>query len=296
MRLLLTGSTGFIGSHVLNLSLSLGHPVCAIRRSNSSKPKIQLSREPTWLIRELDEVTQDDLKGFDVLIHLAAHSVALPYDSLLNCLRWNLTSVIHLFEQARLAGIRRFIVAGSCFEYGRSGDIYDEIPTLAPLDPTNSYAASKAAASLALTQWAKEHQLSLDILRVFHVFGEGESETRLWPLLRKKALSGENLMMTEGQQVRDFISVEDVSSIFIQRACLSFSDSPSGETYNLSSGNVCRVRSFAEHWWNIWGAKGELLFGKLPYRSDEVMSYVAGHNRIIVTPSTHHLTPAPLSS
>lgn len=71
----------------------------------------------------------------------------------------------------------------------------------------NSYTASKAAASIALLQWAAEHQVSLDILRLFHVFGEGEPESRLWPSLRRAAMASANFPMTAGGQVREFLPV-----------------------------------------------------------------------------------------
>jgi nucleoside-diphosphate-sugar epimerase len=276
MKIAVTGATGFIGSHFTKQALAAGHAVLAIRRSPASTPRIPLEQQPQWLDRALDEVTAEDLKGFDVLVHLAAHTGNVPYDTLANCLRWNLIAVLALFEQARLAGIRRFVVAGSCFEYGRSGERYEAIPTDAPLEPTNAYAASKAAASIALRQWAEEYQLSLQILRIFHVYGEGEAETRLWPSLRRAALAGDDLPMTKGEQVRDFMPVEEVAAAFLARAQDGNGFNPCSEILNLSSGSPCSLREFAEHWWLIFTANGNLLFDKLPYRRGEVMRYTPG--------------------
>ena len=183
-------------------------------------------------------------------------------------------------EQARLAGIQRFIVAGSCFEYGRSGENYNVIPSNAPLEPTNSYAASKAAASIALCQWAEQHQVSLEILRVFHVFGEGEMESRLWPLIKRAAQDGQDFPMTEGMQIRDFLSVEDAASIFLARVETE-TQFLGSNVYNIGSGKSQTIRNFAEFWWHTWAAKGKLLFGAMPYRQHEVMSYVPGPNLIL---------------
>lgn len=107
--------------------------------------------------------------------------------------------------------MRRFVVAGSCFEYGQSGVRYEFIPPSAPLEPTLSYPASKAASSVAFYQFAVGHQIQLSYHRVFHVYGEGEAEARLWPSLRRAALLGNDLPMTLGAQVRDFVLVEDVA-------------------------------------------------------------------------------------
>jgi UDP-glucose 4-epimerase len=270
MNIALTGGTGFIGSHFLKQALAAGHTVRAIRRNHSSQTRIPMDQQPAWLDAQLDEV------------HLAAHTGNVPYDSLANCLRWNLMAVLALFEQARLAGIRRFVVAGSCFEYGRSAERYEAIPTDAPLEPTNSYAASKAAASIALCQWAQEHQLSLEILRVFHVFGEGEAETRFWPSLRRAALAGEDLPMTEGEQIRDFMPVEAVARTFLDRVSLPVPSASLVQVFNLSSCEPISIRCFAERWWKHWDAIGSLLFGRVSYRNGEVMRYEAGENLISV--------------
>lgn len=281
MRILLTGGTGFIGSHFLDQALVSGHTVLALRRSPASRPRIQIDRQPEWLDRQLDEVTLSEIDGCDVLVHLAAHSVQYPFDSLPNCLDSNLMAVLTLFETARQVGINRFIVAGSCFEYGKSGERYDMIPTDAPLEPTNSYAASKAAASIVLRQWAEVNQLSLEIIRVFHVFGDGELETRFYPSLRSAALTGEDFLMTEGEQIRDFLAVHNVARTFLERAVLPSFFSPGVSLFNLSSGNSTSIRSFAEHWWKLWKATGKLIFGGVPYRNGEIMRYVAGPDLLL---------------
>jgi nucleoside-diphosphate-sugar epimerase len=290
MNIFLTGGTGFIGAHVLRQALAAGHCVCALRRPGS-KPRIPLEQQPQWLDRAMDEVVSDDLMGCDVLVHLAAHSVSYPHDTLSNCLRWNLMAVLSLFEQARRAGIKRYVVAGSFFEYGQAGYRFHPIPTDAPLEPTNSYAVSKAAASIALRQWAEEHQLSLDILRVFHVFGTGESESRFWPTLRRAALTGADLPMTAGEQIRDFLPVEDVARVFLSQALEPFNPEQGVRISNLSSGKPSSLREFAEHWWQEFGARGKLQLGEMPYRAGEVMHYVPGPDQILVCETVGLNTP-----
>jgi nucleoside-diphosphate-sugar epimerase len=280
MKIALTGGTGFIGSHFLKQALASGHSVRALRRSPSSKPRISIDQQPQWLDRQLDEVTAAELQGCDVLVHLAAHTGNVPYDSLANCLRWNLMAVLALFEQARQAGINSFVVAGSCFEYGRSGERYSEIPSDAPLEPTNSYAASKAAASIALRQWAEEHKLTLNILRIFHVFGEGEPETRFWPSLRRAALAGEDFPMTRGEQIRLFQPVNDVALELLDQTKKSVTSEVSYvDIKNLKSGTPMTILQFAIQQWSILNASGSLKVGHICYRSNEVMSYLPDRNK-----------------
>ena len=276
MQIFLTGGTGFIGSHFLRQSLQDGHTVRALRRSRASKPRIKSIFSPRWIDCQLDEVCPSDLSGCEALVHLAAHSVHYPFDTLSNCLRWNLSSVLTLFEKARLAGVQRFIVAGSCFEYGHSGERYEYIPSNAPLEPANSYAVSKAAATLALSQWASEHQLHLEILRVFHVYGDGESASRFWPSLRRAALSGSDFPMTAGLQIRDFVPVESVAKAFLARTTAKHIDFPSVQVLNVGTGRPSSLLAFAQQWWEAWNASGFLLEGVVPYRENECMRYVPG--------------------
>lgn len=278
MKIAVTGGTGFIGSYFLSEAFKRGIKLLAFRRSPLSIPRIALNDEPLWLCRSLENITAHDLQGFDVLVHFASHTANVPYDTLQECIKYNLVSTLSLFDQARLAGIKRFIVAGSCFEYGHSGTRYREIPTNAPLEPTNSYSASKAAASIALQQWSQEHKLSLEILRVFHAFGVGEPQSRLWPSLREAALTGSDFRMTHGEPIRDFIPVEDVAKIFLHRSLTNDYQDSTTHIFNVGSGNPMSLLNFAEDWWTRFNASGKLMPGSVPYRPGEIFRYVPGPN------------------
>jgi nucleoside-diphosphate-sugar epimerase len=222
----------------------------------------------------MDQLGEEHFRSCNVLVHLAAHSANVPYDTLENCVHWNVLAPLKMFSAAAKAGIKSFIVAGSCFEYGRSAERHEFIPPDAPLEPTLSYPASKAAASVAFHAFACERNVRLLVLRIFQVFGEGELETRFWPSLRKAALTGRDFPMTKGEQVRDFIPVEQVAERFV--AALARTDLKPGEPRmeNVGTGRPQTVRAFAEHWWHHWHATGKLIPGALPYRENEVMRYV----------------------
>ena len=282
MKIFLTGGTGFIGSHFINKAISKGIKVIALRRSKSSKPRIPLAEDPLWLDKGMDEVVKEDFLGCDILVHLAAHSANVPYDTLEQCIHWNVNMPLKLFRCAVAANLKNYIVAGSCFEYGDSGMRYEFIPTDAPLEPTLSYPASKAMASIAFSQLAKELKLKLKILRIFQVYGEGEAESRLWPSLRKAANSGDNFSMTAGEQVRDFVNVDNVAEKFVMACFGEWNDSKTLYIQNIGSGEPMTIRSFAEYWWQKWGAKGKLKIGKIDYRKGEIMRYVPSLDTTII--------------
>jgi nucleoside-diphosphate-sugar epimerase len=272
MRIFVTGGTGFIGSHFLRQALAAGHQVTALRRTGAS-PRVPLAVQPRWLERSFEGLTVEDLAGHDALVHLAAHSANVPYDTWESCLHWNATVPMRMLERAAAAEVPRFVFAGSCFEYGRSAVRYEFVPADAPLEPTQSYPASKAAASVAALAFAVERGLRFSLLRPFQVFGEGELATRFWPALRAAALAGKDFPMTAGEQVRDFVPVEQVAARFLAELA---DPPPAGEprVANVGTGRPQTLRAFAEEWWGRFGATGRLLPGAVPYRANEVMRYV----------------------
>jgi len=274
MKIFVTGGTGFIGSNFLNKVISEGHEVIALKRSKSSQPRVELVQEPIWITRQLDELLVEDFTGVDVIVHFAAHSMTPPYDTLENCIQWNVVAPISAFKKAIEAGVKKFIVAGSCFEYGLSGENYEFIPPDAPLVPTLTYAVSKASASMAFVQLALEKNIQLSIQRIFHVFGPGESDNRLWPSLKLAAQNGKDFPMTEGDQLRDFIHVDKVVQRFYELCCDKEIPFGSPLIENLGSGRSQSVLEFSQFWWNKWDATGKLLIGEMPYREGEVMRYV----------------------
>lgn len=270
MKIFLTGGTGFVGSHFLQQALAQGHEVIALRRPGS-QPRIVLSHQPAWLDGALDGDHCASLAGVDVLVHLASHTPNPPYDTLDRCLYWNVFAPLQLTRQAVEQGVKQFIVAGSCFEYGRSADRLGDLDVDSPLEPALSYPTSKAAASVAFMGLARELNLQLKLLRIFQVYGEGEPTSRLWPSLMKAALAGQDFPMSAGEQVRDFIPVEEVARQFV--GALDFSDSLPGRPIvsHVATGQPQSLLSFAEHWWQQWGGNGKLIVGAVPYRHNEVM-------------------------
>lgn len=273
MKIFVTGATGFIGSNFINYLLKKKVDFVAHRRSEKSLPSIDLVEDPEWCTKGLDELEEKDFQGIDVIVHLAAHSMKPPYEALADCLYWNTLVPAKIFTIAHQVGVKKFVIAGSCSEYGKSGERYDFIPTSAPLEPTVTYSASKAAASISFCQFAREKKVDLSIYRIFQVFGEGESETRLWPSLRRSAMNGEDFPMTHGEQVRDFVPVEKVVEVLFNE-CLTENEEGEPIVKNLGTGQPQSVLEFSQHWWSHWNASGKLLVGKLPYRAQEVMRYV----------------------
>jgi nucleoside-diphosphate-sugar epimerase len=274
MKIFVTGGTGFIGSNFISLCVKNGIKVVAQRRPESQF--VNLSSDLViWVKKQLDEDFTKELEGCDALVHFASHSMTPPYAGLDECLYWNLTAPLSLLQQAASANIKRFVIAGSCAEYGLSADEYSFLPPNAFLKPDQPYASSKAAASIAFIGLAIEKKLELNILRIFQAYGEGERPGRFWPSLCRAAINGEDFMMSHGNQIRDFIHVSAVCDAFMNAVMDIHVKPGKPKIRNVGTGEGRKLIDFASDWWIRLGAKGNLLVGAVPLRPSEKKRVVA---------------------
>lgn len=273
MRIFVTGATGFIGSSFVRLGLDKGLNFSAATR-NAPKETFTIQKNVNWVIAPLDNIPFSSFEGCDTLVHFAAHGVRPSEENWRECFFWNVSASLELWIRAAEAGVRRFLICGSGGEYGISGEHHSYLSTSTPLLPSSPYGASKAAATMAAVGFSIERKVELAVFRPFQVYGEGEADGRFWPSLRRAALEGSDFPMTEGNQIRDFVPVEQVASRFID--ALTRPDLLPGMPIieNIGTGNSRSLLEFAEAEWKRLNAAGKLLPGVLPQRSGEIMRYV----------------------
>lgn len=281
MKIFLTGGTGFIGSHFIQQALDAGHVLNAQRRLGS-QPRVPLAAQPTWIDKALDADFTEELKGCDVLVHMAAHTPNRPYAPLDECLYWNVVASSRLIQQANKAGVKKILIAGTCFEYGNAANGQEFVHPRTEMQPSLTYSISKAAATTALTGLARHLNLQMQVLRIFQVYGEGDAATRFWPSLRSAALQGQDFSMSTGSQVRDFIEVSAVAARFLQ--ALTFENVELGRPhlYNVGTGHAQTLLDFARYWWKAFGASGQLLVGNVASRPEEVPRLVADIDSVYI--------------
>lgn len=214
-RILITGSRGFIGSHLTKEMKRLGNAVFELPKSNN-----------------LDLTNFSNLKEIppqDAVYHLAG--VTGTGDSLSNPLKTyhvNVTGTLNILEWCRLNDVERLIYSSS-YVYGTPK--YLPVDEKHPVNPGNPYSRSKFLGENLCSGYHEDYGMNIVILRFFNVYGFGQNEAFLIPSVIKQCFSGK-VKVKDPLPKRDFIYIEDVVS-----ACLK-ADNPdiSYDIFNIGYG------------------------------------------------------------
>lgn len=274
-KLLVTGATGFLGSHVARVAAKRGFEVIACARAGSDKWRLKdLASDITWL--ELDLINDSSIEAAlgktrpDIIIHCAAYGVDYRQQDSRLAVQTNIVGTHYLLETAAKYAVNRFVHIGSCFEYG---DKSEPIKESESLNPTGIYGSTKAAASILALERARSLGLPLVIVRPFGMYGPLEGSHRLVPQVLNACRQRVPLKLTGGAQVRDYTFVIDAAEAIVY---LAVSDNfPAGEVFNLASGVPVVLKDFVLECARQFDGEELMLFGELPYRPGE-MWYLVG--------------------
>ncbi len=225
MKILVTGGAGFIGSHINKLLLDLDHQVVVV--DNLSKGHQELIDTRAQFINadiNDQEALIHALVGVDWVIHMAGFiEIPLSVKDPIGFAQNNVMGSISLLEAMKKAGVKKIVFSSTAAVYGDPKTL--PLTEDAPLRATNPYGASKIAVEQFLSSYHSLQGFDVVILRYFNPYGPNElhqPETHLIPNLIKAALKGEELpVYWKGEQVRDFIYVEDLAQAHIDVLDLS---------------------------------------------------------------------------
>ena len=274
MNILLTGSTGFIGKYLLqNLLVDNKYKIFSLYRK--TKIRSIISKRVNWIKKDLEEITLNDLKDIQAIIHLAATGVSPKISTENDLERINVSQSMRLLRLANQVGVKRFITTGTCLEYGNEARQWNLIPPNSKLSPICPYSKSKAKGFNLMRDYSINHEIEFFYGRIFSAYGDGQFSNNFWPSLRIAALSGKDFFMTSGEQVRDFITVEEVS--YHLKVAVHRTDIIAKEPLivNIGSGVGKTLKDFAMSEWKKFGATGKLVIGGIENRPNEIPRMVA---------------------
>lgn len=264
---LITGITGFLGSHIAEKFLLEGFNVIGLKRfsSNTWRNK-DYFEDINWVnIDESDWKTKIIKYEPSIIIHAAWSGVTSHSRDDIVMQMENVSMLSELLEVAQNIPSVRFVSLGSQAEYGKLDSIVDE---LYPLNPDNLYAVTKVLSQQLLEYYCKLKNINWYWLRVFSVFGEKESEQWLIPSVIKKALSNEKeLKLSAGTQQYTYMYCKDFANSVYMLAC---KENLQSGIYNISSSNAKSLKSIIELIVNLTKNKHlNLNFGALPLRNNQ---------------------------
>lgn len=215
MKVLVTGATGFIGSHFVERALSLGHRAVALVRPKagpaSRREDALRERGAEVVTGELRDVAawQASLNGVDCICHFAAafREAGVDDDTFR---RVNVEGTRELATAAAKAGVKRFVLCGTAGVYGqRVPGIVDE---RSPMRPWNIYEITKVEAEQSLRDAAAAHDMEYAIVRPSTVYGPGDE--RLLKMFRAAA-KGRFPLFGPGHGRRHMVHVHDLVAAFV---------------------------------------------------------------------------------
>jgi nucleoside-diphosphate-sugar epimerase len=270
-RILLTGATGFIGRHVLTRLKGAGHEVHAVATREHPTPRDGVTWHRADLLSSPEVVAEVQP---EILLHLAWYVEPGRYWSAPENIQW-VEASLSLLRAFAGAGGRRAVVAGTSAEYDwrAVGQLCHEERT--PREPATLYGATKHALHTAAAPYAEQAGFELAWGRIFFVYGPGEPEGRLVPSVGRALLAGRAVPTTRGDQVRDFMHVEDAAA-----ALAALADGATTGAVNIASGRPVRLRDVVETLAHETGRPDLLRPGALPDREGDPPRLVADVARL----------------
>ena len=277
MTVLVTGATGFVGSHVVRRLLAAGERVTAVVRPSSSRWRLEGIEDRVELIQaDLEDVeaVTAHLRRVkpETCIHTAWYAEPgkyLPSPKNLDSLRASLA----LLEELAKVGCRHVTGVGTCFEYDMASQPLSEDSLTRPF---TLYAACKLAFYVIATQRAPQLDMGFAWGRLFYLYGPYEDERRLVPAAVKALSTGQEFPTTSGTQVRDYLHVQDVASA-ICAVCLRRLSGP----FNVCSAQPVTIRDVVGTIGELLGRPDLIRLGAYPDREWDPRE-VAGVNRRLV--------------
>ena len=273
-RVLVTGAPGFVGAAAVRSLLEKGDEVVAVVQPGTSTERLSGLALATVSL-DLDNTTAvapmlADVKP-EIVLHAAWYTNPMDYLTSPRSIS-SLDATVGLFRAAAASGCRRFLGIGTCLEYATSTRPRSETDAC---NPRTLYASSKHAAWLLCRALAAETGTSLTWARLFYLYGPDENPGRLLPALVSALRAGEPFATTTGEQVRDYLHIDDAGSAL---ALLCHSNSEG--IVNVSSGEATRLRDFITSAATLLDARALVRIGELAMRPDEEMFVVGDVTRL----------------
>jgi len=264
MKILLTGATGFLGSHLLRAFLAQGHQVVILKRSTSNLKRIKDCFNQT-VAYDIDQVNLSapflEQGAIDAVVHTST-CYGKNGETYFEVFDANTLFPLGLLEAACAFKVKTFFNTDTFFKK-TDGNLYKYL---------SAYTISKKQ----FLEWGKQYSLAEKIqfinICLEHMYGPEEDESKFTSYIISSFLANTpELKLTPGDQKRDFIYINDVISAYLILLAKAVVQDVTFQEYELGSGKAIAIKDFVTLAHNLTSSKTKILFGALPYRDHEIM-------------------------
>lgn len=267
---LITGATGFVGSHLAESLVKKNYLVHAVVRPNSDiaflktldRKYIRIHVYENHNFQQIfSEISKNERP--EIVFHLASMVLgAHTYNDIPALVQSNITFGMELLECMKDYGICRLVNTGTSWQH------YDN----EPYNPVNLYAATKQAFQDIEVYYEKACSFKIINLQLFDNYGPNDRRKKLLNLLKQTVKTNTTLNMTPGEQLIDLVHISDLVQAFIMAGeYLLNNEYEYCGTYSISSGNPITLRTLVEVIQEMTGKKVNIRWGGQNYRDREVM-------------------------
>lgn len=256
-KVIVTGGSGFIGSHVVDALVDAGHNVTVVdHRIRPHRSDVCFEDVDLMDFSSVLSAT----RGAEHVFHLAAVSnvnTAHKYPVYSTAL--NVVGTAHVLEAARIHGVRRVYLASTVWVYNGAPDNgpIDESVPFYPNGAGHIYTSSKISAEMICHNYQQLYQVPVTILRYGIPYGPRMREELLIPIFLKKAFNGEPLTVAgKGEQFRKFLYISDLARAHV----LAMNAKAENQTYNLEGARKVTILEVAESIRDILGDQVQINF------------------------------------
>lgn len=279
-KILITGSTGFVGANLTRALLKEGYEINIITRKTSNIWRIKdiYPKLIDWKVdlseREKLKIIVEKIKP-DYIIHLAIYGGRPNENDEEEIIRSNFQGTINLVDSCKNINYKVFINTGSSSEYGNKILPMKEEDIC---EPISTYGVAKVGATLYCNYIANKFNKNLGTLRLFSPFGNYEDKGRLFPELILNALENKDINLGNPESVRDFICVEDTIGLYVK--IVKEQLNIKGEIFNCGYGEQHSVEYVAKKIIEITQATSKLNYGVKKGREADTKTWVADISKI----------------
>jgi nucleoside-diphosphate-sugar epimerase len=269
-KILVTGATGFIGNYVVNELLKANHEVIATSVKAEKAATMPWYHNVTYI--KFDLAAFDDTVDYYRLLGSADRAIHLSWEGLPNYnasfhQSVNLPRHFSFLQNLIKNGLKHLTVTGTCLEYGmQEGKLTEDLPP----QPANPYALAKDSLRNSLQQLQDLYDFGFSWIRLFYMYGKGQNEQSLFSQLNKAIIAkATEFNMSGGEQIRDFMPVEEVAACIVK---IALQDRITG-IINCCSGTPVKVKDLVEKYLQEQHVSLRLNLGYYPYSNYEPMEF-----------------------